>query len=160
MVFPADTDCDCFRNPAHRAFCARAIFRREAADMIRFGSLVSPVFPEPFKDSIPEIIWSNFSSSICVRLRFSRSSRRALSKLDIVSPSGFSQRVNCIGGESQENAYPKSGFKPLSKIQTKDLTDRTGVTGDIITPPLHSTNREKPIGWCHGFYNRDRATIT
>jgi hypothetical protein len=40
---------------AHRAFCASAIFRREAADITRFGRLVSPVVPLPLKDSIAEI---------------------------------------------------------------------------------------------------------
>jgi hypothetical protein len=51
----ADTDGDCFRMLAHRAFCACAIFRREAADMIRVGRLDSWT-PVPFKDSIPENI--------------------------------------------------------------------------------------------------------
>jgi hypothetical protein len=73
-VFPADADCDCFRNPAHRAFCASAIFRREATEIIRFGRLVSPVVPEPFKDSIAEITWFNFSNRSAVPLRSSRSS--------------------------------------------------------------------------------------
>ena len=73
-VFPADTDCDCFRTLAHRAFCASAIFRREPADIIRFGRLVSPVVPAPFKDSIAEIAWFNFSKRNCVALRSSRSS--------------------------------------------------------------------------------------
>jgi hypothetical protein len=41
---------------AHRAFCASAILRREAADMIRVGRLDSWTAPVPFKDSIPEII--------------------------------------------------------------------------------------------------------
>jgi hypothetical protein len=40
---------------AQRAFCASAIFRREAADITRFGRLVSPVVPVPLKDSIAEI---------------------------------------------------------------------------------------------------------
>jgi hypothetical protein len=39
----------------HRALCACAIFRREAADMIRFGAIVSRDFPTPFNDSITEI---------------------------------------------------------------------------------------------------------
>jgi hypothetical protein len=47
---------DCFRMLAHRAFCASAILRREAADMIRVGRLDSWTAPVPFKDSIPEII--------------------------------------------------------------------------------------------------------
>ena len=38
VVFAAaPAGCDPFRAFAHRAFCAIAIFRREAADMIRFG---------------------------------------------------------------------------------------------------------------------------
>jgi hypothetical protein len=61
-VFPADADCDCFLTLAHRAFCANAIFRREAADIIRFGRLVSPMVPVPFKASIAEITWFNFSN--------------------------------------------------------------------------------------------------
>lgn len=79
--------CDCFRMLAQRAFCANAIFRREAADMIRVGRLDSWT-PVPFKDSIPEIIWSSLSISACDRPRFSRSSRSALSRLDIVTPQG------------------------------------------------------------------------
>ena len=59
---------------AQRAFCASAIFRREAADIIRFGRLVATVVPEPFKDSIAEIGWFNFSKRNCVALRSSRSS--------------------------------------------------------------------------------------
>jgi hypothetical protein len=70
VVFPAD----CFRRFAHRALCAVAIFRREAADMIRFGRVDSWDAPVPFKDSIPEIAWSNFSISIWALLRLSRSS--------------------------------------------------------------------------------------
>ena len=88
VVFSADTDCDCFRMLAHRAFCANAIFRREAADMIRVGRLDSWT-PVPLRDSIPEIIWSNFSISICALLRFSRSSCRAFCRFDIVTPSGI-----------------------------------------------------------------------
>ena len=37
MVFPTNVCCDCFRMLAHRAFCAGAIFRREAADITRVG---------------------------------------------------------------------------------------------------------------------------
>lgn len=74
VVFPAAIDRERPRILAHRAFCASAIFRREAADIIRFGRLVSPVVPAPFKDSIPEIIWFNFSSRNCVALRSLRSS--------------------------------------------------------------------------------------
>jgi hypothetical protein len=50
---------------AHRAFCASAIFRREAADMIRFGWVaLLDTARVPFKDSIPAMIWSNLSISI------------------------------------------------------------------------------------------------
>jgi hypothetical protein len=73
-VFPADTDCDCLRTPAHRAFCASAILRREAADMIRFGRPDLLDTPEPFKDSIAKITWFNLSNRTCVALRSSRSS--------------------------------------------------------------------------------------
>jgi hypothetical protein len=92
--------CDFFRRPAHRAFCASAIFRREAADIIRFGwiALLGTAAPLPFRDSIPEIIWSSLSISICAWLRFSRSSHSAFSRFDIFNPLGFSQRLNCIGG--------------------------------------------------------------
>jgi len=68
VVFPTSIGCDCFLTLAHRAFCANAIFRREAADMIRVGRLDSWT-PVPLRDSIPEIIWSNFSISICALLR-------------------------------------------------------------------------------------------
>lgn len=103
--FLSDTDCDCFRL-AHRALCARAIFRREAADTIRFGwAVLLDTGDDPFKDSIPEIIWSNLSISICAWLRFSRSSRSALSKFDIVYPLGYFDaaqlyrtRVTCGSG--------------------------------------------------------------
>ena len=46
---------DCFRTLIHRARCASAIFRREAADMTRFGAFVFTDLPEPFSDSITEI---------------------------------------------------------------------------------------------------------
>jgi hypothetical protein len=36
-VFATNVGCDCFLTLAHRAFCANAIFRREAADITRFG---------------------------------------------------------------------------------------------------------------------------
>jgi hypothetical protein len=69
------TGCDPFRILAHRAFCASAILRREAADTIRFGwAVLLDAGDDPFKDSIPEIIWSNFSSRNCVALRSLRSS--------------------------------------------------------------------------------------
>jgi hypothetical protein len=47
--------CDPFRAFAHRARCACAIFRREAADTIRIGWLAFRDAPEPFNDSITEI---------------------------------------------------------------------------------------------------------
>jgi hypothetical protein len=55
VVFAAATGCGPFRIFAHLAFCARAIFCREAADIIRFGWFVFPDAPEPFNDSITEI---------------------------------------------------------------------------------------------------------
>jgi hypothetical protein len=56
-VFATSVGCEFFRMLAHRAFCARAIFRREAADIIRFGwAVLLDAAPVPFNDSIPEII--------------------------------------------------------------------------------------------------------
>jgi hypothetical protein len=91
VVFPADADGDCFFMLAHRAFCARAIFRRDAADTIRVDVVAVTVWDvaTPFNDSIPEITWSNFSISNCARWRFSRSSRSAFCRFDIVTPSGI-----------------------------------------------------------------------
>jgi len=74
VVFPADIDCTRPLTLAHRARCACAIFRREAADIIRVGRVDLRDTPAPFKDSITEIAWSNFSTSICARLRSLRSS--------------------------------------------------------------------------------------
>jgi hypothetical protein len=75
LVFPADIACDSFRTFAHRALCASAILRREAAEIMRVRwRVVVCESPIRFKDSIPEITWSNFSISTCARLRFSRSS--------------------------------------------------------------------------------------
>jgi hypothetical protein len=74
VVFRADIDCERPRTFAHRACCASAILRRAAEDTIRVGRPDVRDTPVPFKDSIPEITWSNFSISICARLRFSRSS--------------------------------------------------------------------------------------
>ncbi|SRR6266567_4865189 len=65
---------DSFPALAHRARCASAIFRREAADTIRVGWFAFRDAPEPFSDSITEIAWSNFSTSVCARLRSLRSS--------------------------------------------------------------------------------------
>ena len=53
--------CEPFRTFLHLAFCARAIFRRELADMIRVGCFVVRDSPELFNDSITEIARSNFS---------------------------------------------------------------------------------------------------
>ena len=53
-VFAAVAECDPFPALAHRAFCASAIFRREAADIIRFGLVFRDV-AEPFNDSINEM---------------------------------------------------------------------------------------------------------
>jgi hypothetical protein len=93
--FATNVGCDCFRTLAHRAFCASAILRLEATDIIRIGwaVLLGAAAPASFKDSIPEIIWSNFSISNCAWLRFSRSSRSAFSKFDIVTPSGILMRL-------------------------------------------------------------------
>ena len=72
-VFAPNVGCEFFHTDAHRAFCASAILRREAADMIRFVA-VPGAAPVPFNDSIPEIIWFNFSNLDCVALRSLRSS--------------------------------------------------------------------------------------
>ncbi len=47
--------CDPLAALAHLVLCACAIFRREAADMIRVGWLPFRDVPEPFSDSIAEI---------------------------------------------------------------------------------------------------------
>jgi len=73
VVFAALTGCDSFRAFAHLAFCARAIFRREAAEIIRFGWLALRDVPELFNDSITEIAWSNFSTCNCACRRSARS---------------------------------------------------------------------------------------
>jgi hypothetical protein len=54
FVAPA-ADCGPFRTFAHLAFCASAIFRREAAEIIRFGWFGLRDDPNPFNDSITEI---------------------------------------------------------------------------------------------------------
>jgi hypothetical protein len=74
VVFPTLAGCDPFLMLAQRARCACAILRREAAEIIRFGRRLFPDVPEPFKDSIAEIAWSNFSNRSCVPLRSPRSS--------------------------------------------------------------------------------------
>jgi hypothetical protein len=78
---PTPAGFDSFRIFAHRACCASAIFRREAADtfrvgadVIRVGWLVARDAPEPFNDSITEIAWSMFSTRACACLRSARSS--------------------------------------------------------------------------------------
>jgi hypothetical protein len=56
VVFAASADvCDAFPALAHLAFCANAIFRREAAEIIRLGWFAFWDAPEPFNDSITEI---------------------------------------------------------------------------------------------------------
>ena len=59
---------------AHLAFCACAIFLREAAEITRTGWFVFWDDPEPFSDSITKIARSNFSTCACACLRSSRSS--------------------------------------------------------------------------------------
>ena len=49
------TGCNAFLALAHLAFCAWAILRREAADMIRVGGFAFRDAPDPFNDSITEI---------------------------------------------------------------------------------------------------------
>ena len=51
----AITGCDPFLALAHRALCACAILRREAADNIRVGWFACANVAEPFNDSITEI---------------------------------------------------------------------------------------------------------
>ena len=63
-----------FRALAHLARCAFAILRRESADTIRVGRPDVRDTPDPFKDSIMEIAWSNFSTRNRARLCSSRSS--------------------------------------------------------------------------------------
>jgi hypothetical protein len=46
---------DPFPTLAHLAFCASAIFRREATDMTRFGWFIFRDVPDLFNDSITEI---------------------------------------------------------------------------------------------------------
>jgi hypothetical protein len=91
--------CDSFRTFAHLAFCANAIFRREAADIKRFGAdgdadadvipvgwLVVRDAPEPFSDSITEIALSNFSTCDCASRRSARSCWSALARFPIGFP--------------------------------------------------------------------------
>ena len=63
VVFAAAVaGCEPFRTFFHLAFCARAILRRELADMMRVGRSVVRDPPELFNDSITEIARSNFST--------------------------------------------------------------------------------------------------
>jgi hypothetical protein len=55
FVFAIAIGCDVSRAFCHLAFCARAIFRREAIDITRVGWFAFPNVPEPFSDSITEI---------------------------------------------------------------------------------------------------------
>ena len=65
------TGCDPFLALAHRARCARAILRREAADIIRLGWFAFLSCSEPFNDSITAIAWSMLSTRACACLRSS-----------------------------------------------------------------------------------------
>src|ERR1700693_2749279 len=107
IVFAITIGCDAFLALAHRALCACAILRREAADIIRVGAdlvpvgadvipvgwLVVPDTPEPFSDSIAEIAVSNFSTCNCTCLRSSRSCWSALARFPIGSPSYLTTRL-------------------------------------------------------------------
>ena len=88
VVFAAatNTGCDSFRAIAHLAFCARAIFNREAFDIKRFGAdgdadadmipvgwLAFCDVPVPFSDSMTAIALSNFSTCDCASRRSARS---------------------------------------------------------------------------------------
>jgi hypothetical protein len=53
-VFAIATGCE-FRALAHLAFCARAILRRETADMILVGSFAVWTVASPFNDTSIEI---------------------------------------------------------------------------------------------------------
>jgi len=53
VVFAIAIGCDAFLAFAHLAFCARAILRREAADIIRV--FACRTVPEPFNESMTEI---------------------------------------------------------------------------------------------------------
>jgi hypothetical protein len=69
----ATTGCDPFFVLAHRARCARAILRRDDADIIREGWFAFGVVADPFNDSITEIAWSMLSTRACACLRSARS---------------------------------------------------------------------------------------
>jgi hypothetical protein len=55
VVFASAIGSDFSRALAHLAFCARAILRREAADIIRAGWFAFRVAAKPFNDSMTEI---------------------------------------------------------------------------------------------------------
>jgi hypothetical protein len=81
VFFAATTGSDSFRIFAHRACCAKAIRRREAAlmtldgaDTVRVGWVACRDVPVPFSDSMTEIAWSKFSTRNCACLRSARSS--------------------------------------------------------------------------------------
>jgi hypothetical protein len=71
---PARAGLDSFLIFAHRACCARAILRRDAAEMTRDCAVVFPDVPAPLSDSMTEIACSNFSTCDCALLRSARSS--------------------------------------------------------------------------------------
>jgi hypothetical protein len=71
---------------AHRAFCACAIFLREAAEITRAGWFVFPDVPVPFSDSITEIAWSSFSTCDCALLRSHEAPELHWSNFPLVPP--------------------------------------------------------------------------
>ena len=73
VVFAIAIGRDALLAFAHLARCARAIFRREAADITLVGWFACRTVPEPFNDSITEIAVSNFSTCDCACLRSARS---------------------------------------------------------------------------------------
>jgi hypothetical protein len=120
VVGETNTGFDSFRTFAHLAFCARAIFNREAFDIRRFGADgnadadVIPVgwcvfgdVPEPFSDSITAIALSNFSTCDCASLRSARSCWSAFVRFPIVTPSDLTARLivegrvcKCLAGRA------------------------------------------------------------
>jgi hypothetical protein len=96
-VFGATTGRDCFRTLAHRAFCASAIFLREAADITRFGWIGSRDTANPFNDSIPEMICLA-SQPLSALGSASREALAAHSlNLTLLPLREFYSRLNCIG---------------------------------------------------------------
>jgi hypothetical protein len=55
VVFASAMGCDFSRTFCHLAFCARAILRRDAADITRVGWFAFWGAAEPFNDSMTEI---------------------------------------------------------------------------------------------------------